>query len=148
MTSPSKKKPAAVKKTAKTKSSPQKPPKMKVSKLHKPADMGLEEWQRQLRKEFGQQQNFRLENRGEHPIFSDFSLTNFQTGRSYKVAIRGDKPGDNYCSCPDYTGNNLGTCKHIEFTLAQLMTRRGAASTFKQGHALPFSEIYLHYGLK
>jgi superfamily II DNA or RNA helicase len=148
MTSTPKKKPAAVKKAVTHKSSQQKPLKLKVSKLHKPEDLGLEEWQRLLRKEYGQQQNFRLENRGDHPIFSDFSLTNFQTGKTYKIAIRGKLPGDNFCSCPDYSGNNLGTCKHIEFTLSQLMKKRGAVKAFTKGHSFPYSEIYLHYGLK
>jgi len=125
-----------------------KPIKLKVSRLHKPDDIELEEWQRFLRKQFGEQQGFRLKNIGGHPIFSEFSLTNPQSGKNYKLAIRGDKPGDNYCSCPDYAINNLGTCKHIEFALLKLMKRRGAAKAFKEGYIPPYSEVYLRYGLK
>lgn len=125
-----------------------KPIRLKVSKLHKPDDLDLEEWQRLLRKQFAEQQNFRLINTGAHPIFSEFSLTNALPGKTYKLAIRGDKPGDNYCSCPDYAINNLGTCKHIEFILSRLMKRRGAAKAFKEGYIPPYSEVYLSYGLK
>lgn len=125
-----------------------KPIRFKVSKTHKPDDLGLEEWQRKLRKQFAEQQNFKLKNTGEHPIFSEFSLTNPETEKTYKIAIRGDATGSNFCSCPDYKINNLGTCKHIEFALFKLKKKRGALKAFKEGHALPFSEVYLHYGLK
>jgi hypothetical protein len=120
----------------------------KVSRTHKPEEMGLEEWQAKLRKQFAEGQPFRLKNIGEHPIFSEFSLTNPVSNRTYRLAIRGSRLGDNYCSCPDYRINNLGTCKHLEFTLAQLMKRRGAKAEFLKGHVLPYSEVYLRYGMK
>ncbi|KHE93503.1 MAG: hypothetical protein SCABRO_00739, partial [Candidatus Scalindua brodae] len=131
-----------------TKKQKKKTIKLKVSKTHKPDNLGLEEWQRILRKQFAEQQNFKLINRGFHPIFSDFSLTNPETEKTYKISIRGDKPGNNVCSCPDFRINNLGTCKHIEFTLFKLKKRRDAKKAFTETHSLPFSEIYLHYGLK
>jgi superfamily II DNA or RNA helicase len=121
---------------------------MRVSRTHKPEDLGLVEWQRLLRTEYGEHQDFILENRGYHPIFSDFSLTNPQSQKSYKVAIRGDKPGDNYCSCPDFQINTLGTCKHIAFTLNQLLKMQGAKGAFAAGYVPPFSEVFLSYGLK
>jgi hypothetical protein len=48
----------------------------KVSRTLKPDDMELEEWQRLLRRQFGEQQQFQLKNIGIHPLFSDFRLTN------------------------------------------------------------------------
>lgn len=120
----------------------------KVSRTLKPEDMELEEWQTRLRKQFAEGQQFQLKNVGEHPIFSEFSLANLASGRTYRLAIRGNKPGDNFCSCPDYRINNLGTCKHLEYTIAQLMKRRGAKSQFKEGFAQPYSEVYLRYGMK
>ncbi|MBM4136269.1 MAG: DEAD/DEAH box helicase [Nitrospira sp.] len=125
-----------------------KPVKLKVSRTHKPEDIGLEEWQRILRKQYGEQQSFKFDNIGNHPIFSEFKLINPDSGKTYKIAIRGDKPGDNYCSCPDYNINNLGTCKHIEFILSRLMKKRGATKAFKEGYIPPYSEIYLSYGVK
>ena len=120
---------------------------MKVSKIYKPEDLDLEECQRLLRKQFAAQQAFKLKNIGEHPIFSEFMLTNQQSGKTYKIAVRGLEPGSNYCSCPDFTINNLGTCKHIEFTVLKLMKRKGAKKAFKDGFSQPCSEIYLRYGL-
>ena len=121
---------------------------MKTSRTHKPEDLSLEEWQRLLRKQFGEQMAYRLENVGDHPLFSDYALTNPESGRKYKIAIRGDKPGDNYCSCPDFSINNLGTCKHIEYTLSHLMKKSSARKAFQDGYVPPFSEIFLYYGLK
>jgi superfamily II DNA or RNA helicase len=144
---PGKARPAdAAPRTGKRGSSAVKPPVPKITKTHKPDSMELEEWQRLLRREFGVQQNFVLTNTGDHPVFSDFSLTNPQTGKTYRIAIRGESPGSNYCSCPDYRINNLGTCKHVEFTLAKLKTEKGAAKLFRDGYEPPYSEIYLSYG--
>jgi len=120
----------------------------KTSRTHKPDDMTLEQWQIALRHEFGQEQKFKLENLGEEPIFSEFRITNPASGGVYRVAIRGEAPGINYCSCPDYAVNTLGTCKHIEFTLAALRRKRGGKAALARGFKPLFSEIYLRYGLK
>ncbi len=120
-----------------------KPIKLKGSRTHKPDDLSLEEWQRILRKQYGEQQKFRIKNTGEHPIFSDFQLTNPESGRTYKVAIRGNATGDNYCSCPDYSINNLGTCKHIEYVLFQLKKKSVAKKAFKEGFIPTYSEVLI-----
>lgn len=80
--------------------------------------MSLEEWQRRLRKQFASEQPFRIENIGEHPIFSDFRVTNPARGSVHRVAIRSAEPGRNYCSCADFRTNHLGTCKHIALRAA------------------------------
>jgi hypothetical protein len=43
----------------------------------------------------------------------DYVLTSKQSGRSYRVALRGLELGDSFCTCPDFRANRLGTCKHI-----------------------------------
>jgi len=120
----------------------------KISRLRKPEDMPLEQWQIALRKQFAQKQDFRLKNIGDEPIFSEFMVRNPQTGGEYRVAIRGQRIGDNYCSCPDFAVNTLGTCKHIEFVLAKLQRKRGGKKAFTEGFQSPYSEIYLRYGAK
>ena len=64
----------------------------KVPYTHKPKDMDVDEWQRRLRQQFGERQEFVLANVGNHQIFSDFRLTNPASGKTYRLAIRGDKP--------------------------------------------------------
>jgi superfamily II DNA or RNA helicase len=115
----------------------------RLSRTHAPRDILPPEWQRALRRQFGREQAFVLENRGVERFFSDFRVSNPQSKTSYRVAIRGLRHGDNFCSCPDYATNELGTCKHIEFTLAALQKKRGAKAAFDRGWRPVFSEIYL-----
>ncbi|MEO8007140.1 MAG: DEAD/DEAH box helicase [Betaproteobacteria bacterium] len=107
--------------------------------------MSTEEWQAQLRRQFGREQLFVLENLGTEPFYSEFAVTNPQSKGRYRVAIRGSKLGENFCSCPDFATNDLGTCKHVEFTLARLESKRGGKSALKAGFKPVYSEIYLHY---
>lgn len=118
----------------------------KLSRLTKPANMGLEDWQRELRRQFGREQDYELTNLGEDRFYSEFEVVNPSKRSSYRVRIRGTDIGDNHCTCPDFTTNSLGTCKHIEFTLAKLENKRGAKKAFKEDFQPPWSEIYLQYG--
>jgi superfamily II DNA or RNA helicase len=115
----------------------------KLSRTHAPADLSPVEWQRGLRRQFGREQAFGLENLTSEPFFSEFRVSNSASKSSYRVAIRGKGPGGNFCSCPDYATSELGTCKHIEFTLARLETKRGAKAAFARGYRPAFSELYL-----
>jgi superfamily II DNA or RNA helicase len=110
--------------------------------------MSLEAWQAALRRQFGREQRFTLRNLGPDPLFSEFQVTNPQSRTTYRVAIRGSAPGRNFCACPDFATNALGTCKHIELTLARLERRPGARSALARGWTPPFSEVYLRYGAR
>ncbi|HEV3439804.1 MAG TPA: SNF2-related protein, partial [Gemmata sp.] len=127
------------KKTKKTK-------KPQLSRLHKPAEMSLDEWQTHLRRQFGREQKFLLKNLGEGAAFSNFLVTNPLSGGSYRVTIRGTAPGDNTCSCPDFTTNTLGTCKHVEFVLAKLERNRAARAELKTGYKPSAGEVFLRFG--
>lgn len=118
----------------------------KLSRLNRPEGLSLEDWQTILRRQFGREQPFELENVGDQFTFSDFHVTNPESKRTYRVAIRGTSPGDNLCSCPDFATNTLGTCKHIEFTLAKLSRKRKAAAELAAGYQPTRAEVYLRYG--
>jgi superfamily II DNA or RNA helicase len=115
----------------------------KLSRTHAPADLSPVDWQRGLRRQFGREQAFGLENLTSEPFFSEFRVSNPVSKSSYRVAIRGLGPGGNFCSCPDYATSELGTCKHLEFTLARLERKRGARAAFARGYQPAFSELYL-----
>jgi superfamily II DNA or RNA helicase len=115
----------------------------KLSRTHAPIDLSPIDWQRALRRQFGREQEFGLENIGAEPFFSEFCVSNPLSKTHYRVAIRGQRPGDNFCACPDYATNELGTCKHIEFTLSRLEKKRGAKTAFTRGYQPAFSELYL-----
>lgn len=118
----------------------------KLSKTSKPDSLTLEDWQRELRRQFGREQKFNLSNVGEHPVFSDFLVTNPGSHSTYRVAIRGPHAGDNYCSCADFATNELGTCKHVEFTLSHLAKKRDTKGLLQSGYVPPYSEVFVQYG--
>ena len=45
--------------------------------------------------------------------WTDYTVLNKTSGRTYRVSLRGLERGDSYCSCPDFRKNTLGTCKHL-----------------------------------
>ena len=118
----------------------------KLSPSRRPVDLDVEAWQAGLRRQYGRGQAYVLRNLGEEAIFSEFSVTNPDQGTTYRVAIRGSRPGENFCSCPDFATNALGTCKHIEFTLARLEKKRSGKRALQNGFSPSYSEIYLRHG--
>jgi len=134
---------------AKTKnSSKDKKKKAKRISYHKqPEELSLRDWQIGLRRQFGQEQEFTLTNRGDHPVWSDFTVGNPGRNTIYRLALRGKEPGDNFCSCPDFRTNGLGTCKHIEWALHKLSRAYGNKQHFKKPPPeQAYSSVYLHYG--
>jgi superfamily II DNA or RNA helicase len=124
---------------------PTKPSEPRLSRTRRPPELDVVDWQTALRRQFGREQAFGLENLGAEPVFSDFRVSNPASGTRYQVAIRGAALGQNFCTCPDYATNDLGTCKHIEFTLAKLQARRGGKAALARGFVPEYSEIWLDY---
>lgn len=117
----------------------------RLSRTRKPEDLSVEDWQVGLRRQFGREQShFIVETVGD-PACGEFTVHNPDSDRRYRVAIRGRVLSDNFCACPDFATNDLGTCKHIEFTLARLLARRGGKAALQRGFQPPYSEVYLHY---
>ena len=67
------------------------------------------------------------------------------SGKKYRVAMRGPGVFENYCSCPDFAVNTLGTCKHIEALLLRLQKRHRSAFA-KQRYQRQRASLALQYG--
>jgi len=67
------------------------------------------------------------------------------SGKTYRAAMRGPGLFENYCSCPDFAVNTLGTCKHIEALLLRLRKRHGPTLESK-AYARARASISLQYG--
>src|SRR5580658_4102164 len=76
--------------------------------------------------------------------FGDYKVQS-SSGKTYRVAMRGPGLFDNYCSCPDFAVNTLGTCKHIEAVLANLRSRKGK-SVDRAKYQRSRASISLQYG--
>lgn len=66
--------------------------------------------------------------------------------RSYRVHIRSLREPANYCTCPDFAVNQLGTCKHIEAVLHHI----GKRKDFKRlhGQSAPYPYVYLDWNVE
>ena len=78
-------------------------------------------------------------------LWTDYAVMNYASGKTYRVALRGWKRGESYCSCPDFRKNTLGTCKHILHVLEKAKKRFN-----KTVRNTPFQVkevcVYLRYG--
>lgn len=85
----------------------------KLSPARCPEGMNLEDWQRGLRAQAAQKEALAVS-----PVEGGnegyFIVTNPKSSRKYSVVFRGNGSSWNYCSCPDFRTNQLGTCKHIQ----------------------------------
>lgn len=118
----------------------------KVSYYQKPEEMTMEEWQIALRKQFAKKSIFLIEAFDKaQPLNGDFRVTNPQSKRIYKVAFRGINSEWNYCSCPDFKTNQLGTCKHIEAVQIKLEETKAGLHWLKKEHIPPYTSVYLSY---
>jgi len=120
----------------------------KVSYYRKPENLTTEEWQIALRKQFALKQEFDVINTKDEKVFSDFLVYNPKSKKEYKVAIRSYEFGLNFCSCPDFKINGLGTCKHIEFVLHQLKENDNNNEEWEKGYNPAHSSISLKYGIE
>ena len=118
----------------------------RLSRTQPSEDLSTPEWQVALRSQYGREQAFVMKNLGKEPVFSEYAVHNPNSDSTYRVAIRGVDPGVNYCACPDFATNLLGTCKHIEFVLGRLERRRGGKAALRRGFEADYSEVFLHYG--
>jgi len=76
--------------------------------------------------------------------FGDYRVKS-ASGKTYRVAMRGPGLFENYCSCPDFGVNTLGTCKHIEALLFRLRKRHGHVLE-RQEYVRSRASISLQYG--
>lgn len=67
--------------------------------------------------------------------WTDYAVSSAASGKSYRVALRGMRRGEAYCSCPDFRKNRLGVCKHVIKVLESAKKRFKAAELAKAAKA-------------
>lgn len=72
--------------------------------------------------------------KGEH-------LVTNQKGIQYALTLHDPETGTGHCSCPDFTTNRLGTCKHLIFLSRQIKKKRGYQTRI-QTEQFPFIDIF------
>jgi superfamily II DNA or RNA helicase len=90
-------------------------------------------------------ERFTLKSTDQRRVWTDYVVTSRESGKSYRIALRGWERGQSYCSCPDFRKNTLGTCKHILHTTARV--RAMFPSWKKTAPFVPaLIEVHLAYG--
>ncbi len=97
------------------------------------------------REERARSERMTLRSSNPKRLWTDYAITSAATGKTYKLALRGTRAGQSYCSCPDFRKNTLGTCKHILHALSKLKRRFGKSS-FARAYVRKQITIFLKYG--
>lgn len=118
----------------------------RVPYYRKPSELTVEEWQAALRKQYALEQKFMVRNIGSEPLYSDYEVYNPDTDKTYKVSIRDNINSYNYCSCPDFRVNTLGTCKHVEFVLLSKLRFKKYQKLITQSQKNTYSSLSIYYG--
>lgn len=71
--------------------------------------------------------------------WTDYILTSQESGKTYRISLRGLEPGQSYCTCPDFRTNHLGTCKHLLHTQSKVQKRFSKAELAKAYRRKNFS---------
>jgi SNF2 family DNA or RNA helicase len=129
----------------KKKSTKRKVSKQRIPYSRKPEDMSDAQWQSALRKQIAEDEKFTIKKTGDALVFTDYNVYNISSRNNYKVALRSADNSLNFCTCPDFKTNQLGTCKHIEAILLQINSKPLLRRTLKQSYAPPYSSVYLDY---
>jgi SNF2 family DNA or RNA helicase len=109
-------------------------------KDHELIKMAIEE-----RLERARAEKMKLTPMSRNELWTDYTVTNHASGKSYRVALMGWKEGESYCSCPDFKKNTLGTCKHILYVIEAVKKRFGQKER-NTPYRIKNLAVYLRYG--
>ena len=97
------------------------------------------------REERAKTERMQLKSLNPEALWTDYTITNPASGKTYRVALRGWERYESYCSCPDFRKNTLGTCKHILCALNR-MRRRFPAAVRNKPYERRDLAVHLSYG--
>jgi len=90
-------------------------------------------------------EKFKLKSSDPQRPWTDYTVTSTASGKTYRVALRGQERGVSYCSCPDFRTNTLGTCKHIMYALSRVGSKF-PTSVRRRSHRRKGISVHLQYG--
>lgn len=97
------------------------------------------------RAERAKNQKMSLKSLDSSKLWTDYTVMNYSSGKTYRVALRGWERGESYCTCPDFRKNTLGTCKHILHILDK-MKNRFNKTVRETPYQINSISVYMRYG--
>lgn len=70
------------------------------------------------------------------------------TGQNWRVQVQGALAIDCRCDCAGFALSDRGSCEHIDFALAQLMSQPAKAEALRRGPQFDYSEVLLRFGAR
>ncbi|WP_231512089.1 SNF2-related protein [Paucibacter sp. KBW04] len=71
-----------------------------------------------------------------------------EAGASWRVQVLGAQAIDCRCNCAAFPLSDRGSCEHIAFALAQLLSQPSAAEALRRGPQFDYSEVLLRFGAR
>ncbi|WPJ94797.1 DEAD/DEAH box helicase [Coraliomargarita algicola] len=90
-------------------------------------------------------ERMKIESHDPSTPWADYSILNYQSGKSYHAALRSFEPNNAYCSCQDFKTNLLGTCKHL-IKLQAHIQRKFKKADLETPHVQKEFAVALTYG--
>jgi superfamily II DNA or RNA helicase len=92
----------------------------------------------------------KVQHLGGEPWFGTWRASSITSSthfpQTYRVHLRSLERRANYCTCPDFATNQLGTCKHIEAVLHRVRKRRDYREL--KGRGAPHPYVYLAWDVE
>lgn len=117
----------------------------RISHTRKPERMTDFEWQTALRRQIAADERYEITKVEDYGVYGDYTVKGSNSHGTYKVALRSADSSLNFCSCPDFKTNQLGTCKHIEAVLLKIKSSRKLKKELSHPYVPPYSSVYLDY---
>ena len=117
----------------------------RISHSRKPDHLTDFEWQYALRKQVAADEQFRILPPDTGIVYGDYIVVSVKSKQQYKVALRSADNSLNFCSCPDFKTNQLGTCKHIEAILLKLNAKPATRRALQQNYNPDYTSVYISY---
>ncbi len=96
------------------------------------------------RRERAKTERMKIRSQDETRPWTDYAVMNLSSGKTYRVALRGEERGISYCACPDFKTNTLGTCKHVMKVLAWAK-KRFPATVLRKAYRRRRVTVHLRY---
>lgn len=103
------------------------------------------EWQYALRKQVAADEQFKILPPDTGKVYGDYIVQSVKSKQQYKSALRSADNSLNFCSCPDFKTNQLGTCKHIEAILLKLNAKPATRRALRENYIPDYTSVYLNY---
>ena len=77
--------------------------------------------------------------------WTEYTITSAESGKTYRLALRGELRGQSYCSCPAFAPNTVGRCKPLMQALEKIK-RRFRVSERRRPYKCEQMLVHLCYG--